>query len=111
MKMVSKTPQQIDKSHMWVVAIAQDSGKYYGAIVDPNTLKCYVEEMGVGVSKEDVKGYFLHIYNDQEWRAAMDFFEKNHVFSQFLEGRNMIWEKKDGQLTENAEKLRKKIST
>jgi len=97
MKMVTTEPQKVDKSTMWIVAIAKDSGKYYGALVDPKTMKCYVEEMGVGYSEDRVTGYFLKIEDEEEWRTAVQFFEKHKVFTKFLEGRNWLFAKHNGK--------------
>jgi hypothetical protein len=113
MKMVNKVPRRIDNSRMWLIAVAQDSGKYYGAIVDPNTYKCYVEEMGVRMRKENLVGEFIRVpvgQNDEEWKTAVNYFEKHQVFAKFLEGRNTVWAKEDGQLTSHAQKLKQKLS-
>jgi len=113
-RMHNTTPYQIEQnngqfSQLWCVSIARDGNTFYGAIVDPHTMLCYVEVMTLGVAQETVKGTFHQIVDNEEWNTVMRFFEDAKTFSTFLEQRDWIFSKQNGKLTPAAKKARNKI--
>jgi len=72
---------------LFLLAVARNSDDHYVAIRDTMTKLEYVEKVRMSVTGENITADSIKIDDDQEWMAAMEFFQKMGI----LQNRKSVW--------------------
>jgi len=91
MRLVSSKAEQTDNANVVRVGLAVDETTYYAALVDTQTNKCYVEELGLASKNMGYQGVYRQIKNEREWQVVYRFFRLCGVFDKFLHGKEWYW--------------------